>query len=141
SQALHGMALGQATLPSVPSQQAATTQVLPTTATAVGASQVVLLYKRNAEPDERVLKLLEGALASSGHGVFVDRNMKVGVEWAKEIERQVRTADAVVPLLSPASMSSEMLAYELQIAHEAAQRGGRPRILPVRVAYEGELPE
>jgi tRNA A-37 threonylcarbamoyl transferase component Bud32 len=150
SQALNGMALGQATLPSVPPQQSTATEVLPnlggtevlpTTATAVGVSQVALLYKRNAEPDEHVLRLLEGALASGGHSVFVDRNMKVGVEWAKEIERQVLTADAVVPLLSPASMSSEMLAYELQIAHEAAQKGGKPRILPVRVAYEGGLPE
>jgi tRNA A-37 threonylcarbamoyl transferase component Bud32 len=149
SRALNGVALGQATLPSVPTQGEATqvlpnlgaTNVLPTTATAAGAAHVALLYKRNAEPDEHVLKLLEGALASSGHSVFVDRNMKVGVEWAKEIERQVRTADAVVPLLSPASMTSEMLAYELQMAHEAAQKGGRPRILPVRVAYEGELPE
>src|ERR1043166_1843945 len=140
SQALSGVALGQATLPNALPQQASATQVLPTTATAVAASHVALLYKRNAEPDERVLKLLEGALAASGHSVFVDRQMKVGVEWATEIERQVRTADAVIPLLSPASMTSEMLAYELQTAHEAAQKEGKPRILPVRVAYEGELP-
>lgn len=152
ARALNGVGgVGQSTLPNVPPQGAATTTevsprggatgVMPQTATGLGTSQVALLYKRNAEPDEHVLRLLEGALSSSGHGVFVDRNMKVGVEWAKEIEFQVRTADAVVPLLSPASMSSEMLAYELQIAHEAAQRGGRPRILPVRVAYEGALPE
>lgn len=148
--------VGQTTaqsLPSLPSQapstQAASTEVLPTakdfpvTNTAVGEvpAHVALLYKRNAEPDEHVLRLLEGALTAEGYNVFVDRNMKVGVEWAKEIEWQVRTADAVVPLLSQASMSSEMLAYELQIAHEAAQRSGKPRVLPVRVAYEGALPE
>jgi serine/threonine protein kinase len=150
ARALGGGATGQAMLSSVP-PQSEKTEVLPLAtaaslssvvpASSAGASHVALLYKRNAEPDEHVLRLLEGALASEGLGVFVDRNMKVGVEWAKEIERQVRTADAVVPLLSAASMSSEMLAYELQIAHEAAQRGGRPRILPVRVAYEGGLPE
>jgi hypothetical protein len=154
SRALGG-ASGRATHDAGP-PQAARTEVLPGTAAAApvsvvsagsatsasaGSSHVALLYKRSAEPDEHVLRLLEGALASAGLGVFVDRNMRVGVEWAKEIERQVCTADAVVPLLSAASMSSEMLAYELQIAHEAAQRGGRPRILPVRVAYEGELPE
>lgn len=143
ARALGGAASGQATLTSVPAQGAAVTEAFAPTAasTSGGASHVALLYKRNTEPDEHVLRLLEGALTSSGHSVFVDRNMKVGVEWAKEIERQVRTADAVVPLLSPASMSSEMLAYELQLAHESAQRGGRPRILPVRVAYEGALPE
>ncbi|HEX8686084.1 MAG TPA: AAA-like domain-containing protein, partial [Pyrinomonadaceae bacterium] len=158
ARALGGGASGQATLSAVP-PQSARTEILPAAtvasassfvpssvsaavpATSAGSAHVALLYKRNSEPDEHVLRLLEGALASEGVGVFVDRNMKVGVEWAKEIERQVRTAAAVVPLLSAASMSSEMLAYELQIAHESAQREGRPRILPVRVAYEGGLPE
>ena len=150
ARALNGGA-GHVTSPMVMPQGASTmaevsprggvTEVLPQTAAAAGTSQVALLYKRNAEPDEHVLRLLEATLSSNGHEVFVDRNMKVGVEWAKEIERQVRTADAVVPLLSTASISSEMLAYELQIAHEAAQREGRPRILPVRVAFEGALPE
>jgi hypothetical protein len=54
----------------------------------------------------------------------------------------VRTADAVIPLVSAASVSSEMLAYEVQIAHEAAQQqGGRPRLLPVRVGYDGAVPD
>jgi hypothetical protein len=150
ARALSGAGAGYATTPSVPKRQGGVTEVLPkvgatevlpTAAAGACASQVALLYKRNAEPDEHVLRLLEGTLTANGHDVFVDRNMKVGVEWAKEIEWRVRTADAVVPLLSPASASSEMLAYELQIAHEAAQRGGKPRILPVRVAYEGTLPE
>jgi tRNA A-37 threonylcarbamoyl transferase component Bud32 len=145
ARALGGATAGHSTPTSVTPPREIT-QVLPLTAAASStstapASHVALLYKRNAEPDEHVLRLLEGALAAAGLGVFVDRNLKVGVEWAKEIERQVRTADAVVPLISAASMSSEMLAYELQIAHEAAQREGRPRILPVRVAYEGRLPE
>ncbi|HEX7314002.1 MAG TPA: AAA-like domain-containing protein [Pyrinomonadaceae bacterium] len=153
ARALVSPAAGHSMPPTAP-PQGDTTEVLPATTnapassntsasstSAAPASHVALLYKRNAEPDEHVLRLLESALAAAGLGVFVDRNMKVGVEWAKEIERQVRTADAVVPLISAASVSSEMLAYELQLAHEVAQRGGRPRILPVRVAYEGGLPE
>ena len=104
--------------------------------------RVALLYKRNAQPDEHVLRLLERELQAHGYKVFIDRHLSIGVEWAKEIERQVRTADAVVPLLSAASAQSEMLAYEVQIAHEAAQQHeGRPRILPVRVNFEGALPD
>src|SRR5207249_2591368 len=104
--------------------------------------RVALLYKRNAQPDEQVLKLLERELEAHGYNVFIDRHLSIGVEWAKEIERQVRTADAVVPLLSAASAQSEMLAYEVQIAHEAAQQQeGRPRILPVRINFEGALPD
>jgi DNA-binding SARP family transcriptional activator len=104
-------------------------------------SQVALLYKRNAQPDERLLKLLETELWARGFHVFVDRHLTIGVEWAQEIERQVRAADAVVPLLSAASIQSEMLQYEVQIAREAAQQQGRPRLLPVRIAETGPLPE
>ncbi|MDT4969664.1 MAG: hypothetical protein QOJ64_4401 [Acidobacteriota bacterium] len=104
--------------------------------------RVALLYKRNAQPDEHVLNLLEAELRARGHGVFIDRHLSVGVEWAKEIERQIRTADAVIPLLSAASISSEMIAYEVQIAHEAAQQQeGKPRLLPVRIDFEGALPD
>jgi tRNA A-37 threonylcarbamoyl transferase component Bud32 len=103
--------------------------------------RVALLYKRNVHPDEQLLKLLEIELTARGHEVFVDRHLAVGVEWAKEIERQLRTSDVVIPLLSAGSVSSEMLAYEVQIAHEAAQRQGKPRLLPVRVNYDGPLPD
>jgi len=104
--------------------------------------RVALLYKRNAQPDEQVLQFLESQLLASGYTVFIDRHLTIGVEWAREIERQVRSADAVIPLLSAASVTSEMLTYEIQIAHEAAQRqNGRPRLLPVRINYDGLLPD
>jgi hypothetical protein len=64
------------------------------------------------------------------------------VEWAREIERQVRESDAVIPIISMTSVQSEMLGMELQIAFEAAQQQfGKPRILPVRVGSEAGLPE
>ena len=73
--------------------------------------------------------------------MFVDRHLKIGAEWAREIEFQVRTADIVIPLLSEISVASEMLAYEVQIAHESAQQCGKPRLLPVRVNYSNPLSE
>jgi hypothetical protein len=102
--------------------------------------RVALLYKRRAQPDEHVLRVLEEHLKTNCE-VFIDRRLNVGVEWAREIERQIRTADAVVPLLSAASAHSEMLAHEVEIAHEAAQQNGKPRLLPVRVNHEAPLPE
>ncbi|MEW6157698.1 MAG: AAA-like domain-containing protein [Verrucomicrobiota bacterium] len=105
-------------------------------------THVALLYKRNATPDAELLQLLEQRLAACGFKIFVDRHLTIGVEWAKEIEKQVRTADAVIPLISAESMHSEMLAYEVEIAHDAAQhQNGKPRLLPVRVHYAGPLPE
>lgn len=106
------------------------------------ALRVALLYKRNAQPDDHVLALLENGLRAAGHDVFIDRHLRIGVEWATEIERQVREADAVIPLLSAAAVQSEMLEGEVKIAWEAAgQKLGKPRILPVRVNFEAALEE
>jgi hypothetical protein len=62
------------------------------------------------------------------------------MQWAREIEHQVSNAYAVIVLLSPAAITSEMLAYELQIAQEAAQKKGTPRILPIRVNFDSPFP-
>jgi serine/threonine protein kinase len=104
-------------------------------------TQLVLLYKRDSQPDEQLLSLLETQLVAQGYRLFIDRHLKIGIEWAKEIERQLRSADAVIVLLSAASVSSEMLAYEVQVAQEAAQERGKPRLLPIRVSYQGPLPD
>lgn len=104
--------------------------------------RVALLYKRSARPDDHVLGLLEAGLGAAGHEVFIDRHLTAGIEWATEIERQVRGADAVIPLLSATSILSEMLEAEVKIASDAAgKQFGKPRILPVRVNFEESLPE
>jgi len=105
------------------------------------ATRVVLLYKRGAQPDQQLLQFLEAELLGQGFQVFIDRHLSIGVEWAKEIEHQVRSADVVVPLLSAGAIQSEMLAYEVELAHEAAQTRGKPRLLPVRINDTGPLPE
>jgi hypothetical protein len=102
---------------------------------------VALLSQPHAQPEEVLLKLLEARLTEQGFRVFVDRPGPSGVEWAAEIRHQVGAADTVVPLLSETSIHSEMLAYEVELASQAAQtQKGRPRLLPIRVDYAGPLP-
>lgn len=104
--------------------------------------RVALIYKRQAQPDEHLLTLLEKHLAEAGHRVFIDRHMKIGDEWEKQITYELKNADAVVILLSPMSIYSEMLAYEVDIAHKTAlERGGRPKLFPVRINFEDPLPQ
>ncbi len=103
--------------------------------------KVCLLYKRDAQPDEELLKMIEQFLVTHGHDVFVDRNLVVGMQWAAEIDRQIRSSDAVIPLLSQASVQSEMVSYEIQSANEEAQHRGKPQLLPIRVNFTGPLPE
>lgn len=106
-----------------------------------GKQKVSLLYKRDALPDEDLLRIIEQFLTTLGFEVFMDRKLVVGMDWYKEIERQIRSSDAVIPLLSALSVQSEMVSYEIQIANEEAQRRGKPRLLPVRVNFTGVLPE
>lgn len=104
--------------------------------------RVAVIYKRDCEPDQQLVSFIEQQLIESGCEVFIDRYLTMGVDWAREIEARIRSADAVVPLLSTESIHSEMLAFEIESAHEASQlQRGRPRLLPIRVNYTGPLPE
>jgi len=104
--------------------------------------RVAVIYKRDSSPDQDLVAFIEQQLAENGCEVFIDRYLTMGVDWAREIEARIRSADAVVPLLSADSIHSEMLAFEIESAHEASQlQRGRPRLLPVRVNYTGPLPE
>jgi TIR domain len=103
-------------------------------------NRVVLLYKRGAQPDEDLLHSLEGELARRGVPVWIDRHLRVGMDWARAISDRLERAAAVVPLLSDQSIHSEMLSYEVQVAHQARQRNGaHPKILPVRVRFDAPL--
>jgi len=115
---------------------------VPPTTVEREAMRATLIYRRNVALDGQLLSLLETRLAFEGYQVFIDRHLEVGVHWAREIERRIARADVVIPLLSAASVQSEMLAYEIQLAHEYSQKqDGKPRILPIRVSFDGPLPD
>jgi len=102
---------------------------------------VIILNVANPEPGPRVASLLEQKLAAMGHRVFVDRSRAIDVDWAREIERRIGNCDAAIALLSAASMSNEMLAYEIELARQSLQqRQGKPCLLPVRIQFDGKLP-
>jgi serine/threonine protein kinase len=104
--------------------------------------QVVLLYRRNVQPDEQIVRALEEKLTAQGYRVFADRRLAHEVDRAHEIEKKIETADAVVALLSTSSVQSEMFVYEVQLANSFADRqNGRPRLLPVRVQFNDEFPD
>jgi hypothetical protein len=101
---------------------------------------VAILYRRHTPADEQLLRFLEEQLTHRNYPVFVDRHRYFGVEWAMDVERQLRT-DFIVPLLSQSSIQSELIAFEIETAPEVSQKSGRPQSVPVRVNYAGPLPE
>src|SRR5215510_1497124 len=111
-------------------------------ATGQAPIRVAILSKRYMPLDEQLTRVLETQLAAYGFQVFTDRHLSIGVEWARQLEQQLRSVDAVIPLISPGSAHSEMLAYEVELAHEASQKSnGRPKVFPVRVNFIGPFPE
>jgi hypothetical protein len=104
--------------------------------------RVAVLHKAKVEPDGKVLRLLQQRLQAQGVDVLYDQHLNGGVAWAHEIEAKIRKADAVVILVSSNSAQSEMLAYEVEMAHQMAQQQkGRPLRLPVRVQFTAPWPE
>ncbi len=102
-------------------------------------ARLFISYKRSATPDDRVAKALCAALGTQ-HDVFLDKMMSVGARWIEQIEAQLAKADFLIILLSKASVYSEMVAGEIALAHRLAnEQGGRPAMLPVRLAYREPL--
>ena len=110
------------------------------TTTASRTARVFLSYKRNAEPDGAVAREVVAALSGAGHHIFIDQRLTVGQAWAEEIEKQVRQSDYLIVFLTAESSRSEMVRGEIEIARHHAAINGAPRILPVRLAFEGPLP-
>jgi hypothetical protein len=122
----------------VPVQPTATPEK---TAPAIDPSKprIALLYKRNTQPDGDVLQLLERSFSDAGHAVLVNRK-QIGVEWVGEISNNINSADVVIPILSEACKQDEMVDYEIQTAWKTShEMNGKPRLLPVRVKYEGPI--
>ncbi|MBS1718630.1 MAG: AAA-like domain-containing protein [Armatimonadetes bacterium] len=104
-----------------------------------GRKRVVILYKRNAEPDSTLLNTIHDHLERHGEDVFIDRHLKIGADWAASIEKKIRDADVVIALLSDSSVQSEMLEFELETVADERARRGKPLLLPIFIGQGKEL--
>jgi hypothetical protein len=115
-------------------------QVIDQAAAPSRAARVFLSYKRHVNPDQSLAREMVAGLSKAGCAVFVDQRLTVGQAWAEEIEAQVRQSDFLVVFLTAESSRSEMVRGEIELARRQAASGSGPRILPVRVAFDGLLP-
>jgi AAA domain-containing protein/TIR domain-containing protein/trypsin-like peptidase len=99
-----------------------------------------LSYKRDIQPDERVMEYLVNGLSGRGYTVFTDMTIRMGENWLERIDGELAKSDYLVVLLSDASADSEMVQSEIYRAYEYRKKNGHPQVLPIRVAYEDILP-
>lgn len=95
--------------------------------------KVVLLFEHSSPSEARLADTIENALQADGFDVHVDRRLKISVDWARAVDQNIRTADAVIVLLSGKSSCGEMLSYEMEIANDAKMRRKEVRIILVAV--------
>lgn len=84
-------------------------------------ARVFLSYARE---DVETARKLAGVLADAGQTVWWDRHVHGGANFSNEIERELREADAVMVLWSPASIASAW------VQDEAAEGRDSGRLVP-----------
>ena len=87
-------------------------------------SRIFLSYARD---DVDAARELADALAQAGHDVWWDRHLQGGSRFAKEIDRALKEAQAVVVLWSEASLDSAW------VQDEAAEARDSARLVPVAI--------
>jgi adenylate cyclase len=85
-------------------------------------AKVFLSYARE---DEGAAKQLAEGVGRAGHDVWWDRHIQGGSRFSTEIDRELKSADAVVVLWSPASVESAW------VQDEAAEGRDSGRLVPV----------
>jgi TIR domain/HEAT repeats len=99
---------------------------------------VFLSYNR--QHDERVARYLYGELGQQ-YEVYLDQEInRPGFDFVETLEEWLDRADFFVILISKGSLESGWVLAELEHAYRLNRERGRPRVIPVRVAYTGPYP-
>ncbi len=109
-------------------------------ATSPESTSFFICYKHHLETDKRLATHLHQVLTARGHQVYLDPGSEPGETTLGQIEQQIKASDFFILLLSEAAADSEAVESEIDRASKYHQSQGNPKILPVRVAYEGMLP-
>lgn len=104
------------------------------------SAKLFICYRRSAKDDQAFAEYLHAYFTARGHKAFIDVSMRVGTEWLKNIDAEIKSSDYLIVLVSKNSAESEMVQAEMQRAYEYRQQNGYPKTLPIRMQYEGLLP-
>ncbi|MEM6434713.1 MAG: AAA-like domain-containing protein [Cyanobacteria bacterium P01_D01_bin.115] len=98
----------------------------------------IFISYRSQTPDQGLAQSFYQSLSAAGHQAFLaESSIKLGEQWAQRILQELEQSDYFLLLLSPQSVTSEMVMGEVQRARELQEERGqqRPIILPVRVKF------
>ena len=107
-------------------------------ASAAADSARVFISYRAQDPDQNLAQTFYQELFAAGHQPFLaGSSIQLGELWAQRILQELEQSDYFLLLLSPQSVTSEMVMDELQRAKELQEERGeqRPIVLPIRVNF------
>ena len=99
----------------------------------------VFISYSHVSPDQDLASQLAGSLEANGVTVFVDTKIRIGEDWVEQIDRQLRSSQYFVVLLSVASIQSDMVRREIALAYKL-RKANQLTIFPVRMDVTQELP-
>lgn len=102
-------------------------------------ARIFISYKHKVEPDQTVVNQVVAALEQQHHTIFIDKKILPGTEWGKWIQARITESDYLITFLTAQAVNSEMVLGEIRLAHELEQAQGRPKIIPVRLAFADKL--
>ncbi len=104
----------------------------------VSSTCFFICFQPHSQPDETLAHYLRDTLIDMGHTVCLDTRQRVNA--GGQTDDQIQSSDAFVLLLSETAVNSEMVKSEVMQAYKYQKTSGSPKIIPVRVAYDGLLP-
>ena len=92
-----------------------------------------------AHSDERVAQSIAEGLKRVGLNVWYDRQILPGSDWADQVSRALRQADAMVVLVSPGAAASKQVHWEIDYA--LGQTAFKNRLIPVIIGPQKKIPK
>jgi hypothetical protein len=91
-------------------------------------ARIFISYSRQ---DQEFVTELADTLAARGHTCFIDQQIAAGQDWQNSLAEALRSADALVAVISETSSSSPYVMSEIGAAQAYARDSGRMLVLPV----------
>jgi len=99
--------------------------------------QIFLSY---ASADRALAYRIAEALRDVGLNVWDDSRINFGQSIVDEVEKALQKSQAMVVLLTPQSVQSANMQWEMQVAHALGDKAYARRLFPVIASPAGQLP-
>lgn len=99
--------------------------------------RIFISHKRDVAINDEIAARLKKDLEPYCEDIYLDLDMLAGDEYVRIIEEELSNADILIVLISETANRSAWIKTELSYANFYRKQKGSPRILPVRLGFEG----